>query len=234
MPLFLFHLLEYLPVELDLDLDDINQRWQELAAVDLWSQMIIKETSPGIERIERRPDRGVLPRRSGALVFQRAALDWHQLQSESEAFFLRIYGAGDYRWKGADLGVLVTKGRLQIGAPGKPATLTIRARHLIRSLRALYAGTPVTPPPVVDHLRTGWPRESAGQLTWRWVKKRAVPRCLNLDNWQVAPQLRWSFQHIEDLFPTAVISRGTGPVVELPRRLVSVGDLRSHSRTGPS
>jgi hypothetical protein len=148
VPLFLFHLLEYLPVELDLDLDDINQRWQELAAVDLWSQMIIKETSPGIERIDTAARTGAYCLdATGALVFQRAALDWHQLQSESEAFFLRIYGAGDYRWKGADLGVLVTKGRLQTGAPGKPATLTIRARHLIRSLRALYAGTPVTPPP---------------------------------------------------------------------------------------
>jgi hypothetical protein len=44
-------------------------------------------------------------------------LDWHQLQRESECFFLRIFGVGDYRWKGADLGVLVTKGRLQTEDP---------------------------------------------------------------------------------------------------------------------
>lgn len=150
VPLFLFHLLEYLPVELDLDLDDINQRWQELASVDLWSQMIIKETSPGVERIDTAARTGAYCLdTSGALVFQRAALDWHQLQSESEAFFLRIYGEGDYRWKGADIGVLVTKGRLQTGTPGKPATLTIRAKHLVHSLRALYTGTPLTPPPAV-------------------------------------------------------------------------------------
>lgn len=37
-----------------------------------------------------------------------------------------------------------------------------------------------------------------------------------LDNWQTASQLRWSFQHIEDLFPTALIDRGTGPVAHLP------------------
>ena len=71
----------------------------------------------------------------GALVFRRAALDWHQLQNESEAFFLRIYGAGDYRWKGADLGVLVTKGRLQTGTAGASRSLTIRARHLIDAIR---------------------------------------------------------------------------------------------------
>jgi hypothetical protein len=146
VPLFLFHLLEYLDVDFDLDVDDINSRWQELAAVDLWSQMIIKETSPGVERIDTAPPSGsyVLDDR-GALVFRRGALDWHQLQNESEAFFLRIYGPGDYRWKGADLGVLVTKGLLQTG---KPATLTIRAKHLIDSIRTHYTGTPIMPPPV--------------------------------------------------------------------------------------
>jgi hypothetical protein len=75
-------------------------------------------------------------------VYRRAALDWHQLQNESEAFFLRIYGAGDYRWKGADLGVVVTKGRLQRRSDGAD-TLTIRARHLIDSIRGQYSGLPL-------------------------------------------------------------------------------------------
>jgi CubicO group peptidase (beta-lactamase class C family) len=39
---------------------------------------------------------------------------------------------------------------------------------------------------------------------------------VTLDNWQTTPQLAWSFQHIEDLFATAVISRGSGPVAALP------------------
>ena len=38
---------------------------------------------------------------------------------------------------------------------------------------------------------------------------------VTLDNWQTAPQLHWSFQHIEDLFPTAVISCGAGPTAAL-------------------
>jgi hypothetical protein len=147
VPLFLFHLLEYLDVDFELDVDEINERWQQLAAVDLWSQMVIKETGPGVERIETAAPTGAyVLDRSGALVYRRAALDWHQLQSESEAFFLRIYGVGDYRWKGADLGVVVTKGRLQTGKPGKPARLTIRARHLIDSIRAHYTGTQLMPP----------------------------------------------------------------------------------------
>ena len=85
------------------------------------------------ERVDRqgRPHRGHAPRAGlrtgqwytdddGVLRFRRAALDWHQLQNENECFFLRIYGPGDYRWKGSDLGVLVTKGRLQTEDPEAP------------------------------------------------------------------------------------------------------------------
>ncbi|MGB3481754.1 MAG: serine hydrolase [Mycobacterium sp.] len=43
-----------------------------------------------------------------------------------------------------------------------------------------------------------------------------VPSGLTLDNWQSAPQLHWTFQHIADFLPVATISRGTGPVAELP------------------
>lgn len=67
--------------------------------------MIIKETSAIVERIEAAAPTGQYAiDASGALVFRPAALDWHQLQNEPEVFFLRIHGAGDYRWKGADLG----------------------------------------------------------------------------------------------------------------------------------
>lgn len=147
VPLFLFHLLEYMDVEFELDVDEINDRWEELAAADVWSQMVIKETADAVEQLVATPATGhyVLDA-SGALVFRQAALDWHQLQDESEAFFLRIYQAGDYRWKGADLGVLVTKGRLQRDAAQGGTALTIRARHLIDSIRAQYSGVPLADP----------------------------------------------------------------------------------------
>src|SRR6185503_5360173 len=123
MPLFLFHLLEYMDVEYELDVDEINRRWEDLASVDLWSQMIIKETSPAVEQLTAVPRTGQwYTDEAGELRFRRAALDWHQLQNENECFFLRIYGPGDYRWKGSDLGVLVTKGRLQTEDPEAPGT----------------------------------------------------------------------------------------------------------------
>jgi len=49
---------------------------------------------------------------------------------------------------------------------------------------------------------------------------------VTLDNWQVAPQLHWSFQHIEDLFPTATIERGIGPVAALAAAPEPVGEVQ--------
>lgn len=46
---------------------------------------------------------------------------------------------------------------------------------------------------------------------------------VNLDNWQTAPRLRWSFQHVDELFPTCAISRGDGPVARLAPAPVDLG-----------
>ena len=147
IPLFVFHLLEYAGVEFDLDVDEINDRWEELAAADQWSHMIIKHTVATVEHIDVAPPTGryVLDG-YGRLAFSQGDLDWHLLGSESESFFLRIYGPGDYRWKGADLGILVTKGRLQTPT----GRLSIRAKHLIESIRAMYAATPLPPVAEID------------------------------------------------------------------------------------
>ncbi|HEU5265286.1 MAG TPA: serine hydrolase [Jatrophihabitans sp.] len=48
---------------------------------------------------------------------------------------------------------------------------------------------------------------------------------ITLDNWQTAPHVAWSFQHIADLFPTATISRGSGPVATLPARPVDLDEI---------
>ena len=143
VPLFLFHLLEYMDVEFELDIDEITARWEVLSGADVWSQMVIKENSDIVEQLTHTPATGQYYLDSnGAMVFNRAALDWHMLQNESEAFFLRIQGPGDYRWHGSDLGILVTKGRLQV-EEGGASKLNIRAKHFIDCLRAGFAGVPL-------------------------------------------------------------------------------------------
>jgi len=77
----------------------------------------------------------------GCLRFARWANDWHNLIDESEAFYLRVAGPGDYRYKGADLGVLVTRGRLQTDDD----QLTDRCRRWIEGVQSQFAGTPVVP-----------------------------------------------------------------------------------------
>lgn len=48
---------------------------------------------------------------------------------------------------------------------------------------------------------------------------------MTLDNWQTAPQLHWSFQHVEDLFPTEVISCGPAPAAPLEAAPEDVGRI---------
>ncbi|UOQ60088.1 ATP-grasp domain-containing protein [Leucobacter rhizosphaerae] len=140
VPLFAFHLLEYSGIDFEVDIDEINRRWEELASEDEWSHMVIKHTADTVERIDSAPLTGryVLDH-FGNLVYSHGDLDWHLLTTEAEAFFLRIYREGDYRWKGADLGILVTKAHLEASHGG----LTLHAKYLVDAIRGMYAVTPI-------------------------------------------------------------------------------------------
>ena len=45
----------------------------------------------------------------GVVQFQRPALNVTSIGDESEAFYLRVYGVGEYCYHGADLGILMTR-----------------------------------------------------------------------------------------------------------------------------
>ena len=147
LPLFLFHLLEYLDVDYEVDIDEINERWSREATVDVWSQIIIKEVADQVELLTQTPHTGIYHlEEDGAVSFRRWGNDWHGIVSESEAFYLRILAPGDYRYRGADLGALVTRGRLQTD----DNQLEDRCQRWIGGIRAQVAGTPLAPqgPPV--------------------------------------------------------------------------------------
>lgn len=55
--------------------------------------------------------------------------------------------------------------------------------------------------------------------------KHIVPNGISLENWLSAPHLQWSFQHVDDMVPTAVISRGTGPIAALPAASSPLADI---------
>jgi biotin carboxylase len=145
VPLFLFHLLEFMDVGYTIDVEEINERWRALAAVDVWSQLIMKEPGDEVERILAAPRTGAWRLAdNGALTFEHVSNDWHDITTEDEAFFMRVYGPGEYRFHGADLGILVTKGRMQT-AEG----LTDRCRRYIHGIRAHYQSEALPQPPAV-------------------------------------------------------------------------------------
>jgi hypothetical protein len=57
------------------------------------------------------------------------------------------------------------------------------------------------------------------------LRPSLLPAGISLDNWLSAPYARWSFQHVDDVVPTAVISRGTGPVATLPAASAPVAEI---------
>jgi hypothetical protein len=149
MPLFLFHLLEFMDVEYEIDVDELNERWAQVQNLDEWTQFILKQTEDVTERITRAPASGIwrMPE-AGALRFDRRVTDWHTVSDESEAFFLRIAGEGQYRYPSADLGILVTRGRFM----NDEHELLDRARSWISGVKAQYASVPLDPhePPMYE------------------------------------------------------------------------------------
>ncbi|MEB3034937.1 biotin carboxylase [Mycolicibacter sp. MYC340] len=143
VPLFLFHLLEYLDVDYELDVDELNARWERgYGDDDVWSQLMIWETSPRVELMTATPRTGIWRLDDdGRVGFARPANDWASLMDESEAFYMRIAAPGDVRCKGAELGVLVTRGHLQT----KDYRLTDRCRRWVEGIKAQFRSTRLTP-----------------------------------------------------------------------------------------
>jgi biotin carboxylase len=151
MPLFLFHLLEYMDVEYELDIEEINSRWERGYGEDeVWGQLIINETSQDVELFTSTPRTGVWRlNEDGRVSFARPGNDWATLLDESEAFYMRVAAPGDLRCEGAQLGVLVTRGHLQTD----DYQLTERCRRWVAGLRAQFVSTPLTPAaPIVSRL----------------------------------------------------------------------------------
>lgn len=111
IPLFLFHLLEFSDVDWELDLAAVRARWTDF---DDWSQLVLKQVTDEVELITEAPQSGLWRmKEDGSIEFIRQETDWHQVRLPGEAFYLRVYGAGEYRYPGADIGVLVHRGRMQ-------------------------------------------------------------------------------------------------------------------------
>jgi hypothetical protein len=146
MPLFLFHLLEFMDVDYEIDVDELNARWAHPGNVDEWTQFILKQTDEAVELITEAPPSGIWrmdPDRT--ITFDRRDTDWHTVADEREAFYLRIASAGGFRYPGADLGILVTRGRFM----NDDHELQDRAREWIAGIKAGFRSEPPPEEPTV-------------------------------------------------------------------------------------
>ena len=79
--------------------------------------------------------------------------------------------------------------------------------------------TPSTPPTAHDlGLMDGSPPPSDKQV--------------DLENWQGAPWNRWSFQHVDEVIPSARIARGDGPVAALSHAALPVLEVDFETSSG--
>lgn len=135
-PLFMFHLLEFCGVDFDLDVHELNARWSDPENIDNWSQLVIKHTAETVDVVDSAPETGIYRLTDEGMVFNR--FDYHRraVESEDECFFMRISGPGDFRYEGADLGILITRGRLMT----KGYRLNKRAHRWIDGVKSQYSG----------------------------------------------------------------------------------------------
>jgi len=134
-PLYLFHILEWMDVDYKLSVKALNNRWAKQENIDSWSQLIVKHTENTVEYISEAPDSGIWHMYdNGHIKFDRMDTHRRAVETDQEAFYLRISGKGDYLYEGADMGVLVARGRMMTN----DFKLTPRAKNWIAAIQGQY------------------------------------------------------------------------------------------------
>lgn len=142
LPLTAFHLLEFMDDAGELPVDETNALIR--AAVNdprEWSHVLVQYLDDAAARVLEAPATGRYRREAdGSLTFVSRELDWYSLTEESEVFFLRLTAAGETCGTSQDLGLLVTRTRLEDDA----RALTDDAQRLVAAVQALYRTRPLT------------------------------------------------------------------------------------------
>lgn len=136
VPLFLFHLLEWMDVPYEINVNELVNRWSEAENMDSWSQLVIKHTHKSLELATKVPDSGIWEmKKNGHIQFKKMDANRQSVKDDNEAFFMQITQKDDYLYEGADLGILVMRGRLMTD----DFQLTERAKRWIKGIKNQYA-----------------------------------------------------------------------------------------------
>lgn len=147
VPLFIFHILEWMDQDYELDVAAINRRWADPDNIDHWSQLVVKHTKDTIEYVTEAPRSGIWKlHNDGTMLFDRMDTHRRYVELDNEAFFLRIIRKGDYLYEGADMGILVMRGRLMTDE----FQLTPRAKKWIKAIHNHYQSVPPAQPEQIE------------------------------------------------------------------------------------
>jgi biotin carboxylase len=134
-PLHLFHTLEWMDVPYQLNVNALNRRWAREENIDTWGQMVIKYTTDDVQRVTDAPRSGIWRmREDGSIYFWRMDTHRRYVEKENEAFFLRITRPGDWFYEGADMGILVMRGRMMTD----DFQLTERSKKWLAAIRGQF------------------------------------------------------------------------------------------------
>ncbi len=135
MPLHLFHTLEWMNVPYELNVNTLNKRWSKEENIDTWGQMVIKYTTDDVQRVTEAPRSGIWRMRDdGSIYFWRMDTHRRYVEKDNEAFFLRITRPGDWFYEGADMGILVMRGRMMTD----DFQLTERSKKWLAAIRSQF------------------------------------------------------------------------------------------------
>ena len=142
VPLFLFHMLEWLDVSYIIDVNELTNRWSKAENMDSWSQLVIKHTRKTLELVTKAPASGIWTmQKSGKIKFKKMDVHRQSVVGDNEAFFLQITQKDNYFYDGADLGILVMRGRLM----SDDFKLSLRGKRWIRAIRAQFKADMIDP-----------------------------------------------------------------------------------------
>lgn len=135
MPLHLFHTLEWMNVPYEISVNALNRRWSRPENIDTWGQMVIKYTTDDVQRVTDAPRSGIWRmREDGSIYFWRMDTHRRYVEKDNEAFFLRITRPGDWFYEGADMGILVMRGRMMTD----DFQLTERSKKWLAAIRSQF------------------------------------------------------------------------------------------------
>jgi hypothetical protein len=141
VPLFLYHLMEWLDVDYRRDVSRYNDLWFDPTRAAGWGQLIIEHTEDTDEFVTVAPASGIYRLSpDGTVGFARHEYRPRAVRDEDEALFIRLVSAGQTIREGQCFGRLITRGRLLT----EDWRLSTRAKAWVRGFRALFTSQPAT------------------------------------------------------------------------------------------